>query len=241
MPTRSAATCPPAVCGALHFGHTAAEPRGAARGRSPERPSAITSDLATAQLRGLALTLNMACEDLSCTPAQIPLWQVSAGRLHPCGLSGLYVYCWGRHDRGQLGPVLVCRNSVGRFASDFHTVSAGGDFTCGLTTAGSPACWGRNDLGQLGDGRWTDSNEPMGVAMGVRVADTAFRALSAGLSHACGMGAGGIAGLRPRCSTPDHAANGRRSLKFRWRNPPDSLAHKPRCARAIPRSVGVLV
>lgn len=84
---------------------------------------------------------------------------VSAGRLHTCGVTAPAgaAYCWGENSAGELGdgtkspigrtsPVLV----AGGLA--FRVVSAGGGFTCGITTAGVAYCWGFNGDGELGNG-----------------------------------------------------------------------------------------
>lgn len=66
----------------------------------------------------------------------------------------------------------------------FRSVSAGADFSCGATPAGTAFCWGRNAAGALGDGTATDRAEPVAVAMpaGVR-----FDSVSAGQDHTCGV------------------------------------------------------
>ena len=56
---------------------------------------------------------------------------------------------------------------------DFVAVSAGGNFSCGLKTAGAVECWGEDDYGQLA--------APSGV----------FSAVSAGTRHACAIGSAG--------------------------------------------------
>jgi uncharacterized protein YjdB len=96
--------------------------------------------------RALSLTL----------PADITA--LTAGREHTCALatSG-NVYCWGSNDAGQLGrgtvggPSAVPTLVVGGFL--FSSISAGSDYTCGVTIVERAAyCWGNNDVGQLGNG-----------------------------------------------------------------------------------------
>lgn len=65
----------------------------------------------------------------------------------------------------------------------FRQVTAGNFYTCGLTTGGLAYCWGANDFGQLGNGR-AGRAETLPVAV---VGDIAFRQISAGWNHTCGV------------------------------------------------------
>jgi alpha-tubulin suppressor-like RCC1 family protein len=98
--------------------------------------------------------------------------QVSAGADHTCGVTlDNRAFCWGKNGQGRLGdgttdidrprPVAV---SGGLF---FLRVSAGGDHTCGATTANQAYCWGNNRFGQLGEGG-TVSQSPTPVAVASR-------------------------------------------------------------------------
>ena len=66
------------------------------------------------------------------------------------------------------------------------TVSAGEQFSCGVTTGGEAFCWGRNAVGQLGDGTTTQKLRPTPVSGGLN-----FQSLSAGshttATYACGV------------------------------------------------------
>jgi alpha-tubulin suppressor-like RCC1 family protein len=66
----------------------------------------------------------------------------------------------------------------------FSTVSAGTDFSCGVTPVGTAYCWGRNAGGTLGNGAAGNRTEPVAVTLpaGVR-----FDSVSAGQDHACGL------------------------------------------------------
>jgi alpha-tubulin suppressor-like RCC1 family protein len=163
----------------------------------------------------LALSGAMACGQptqpaaahavLASTPATLAFSHVTAGGTHSCGVtlhsSGDVAYCWGANEYGQLGigitrgpehcggpacstkPVAVARGLA------FRLVSAGGVHTCGITTDDVAYCWGRNESGELGTGS-TGGFSCFGlcIARPVRVAGgLAFRQLSAGESHTCGV------------------------------------------------------
>lgn len=71
---------------------------------------------------------------------------VQTGELFSCGLKAGSVYCWGTHERGQLGvgEQLVQRaNTPARVGTSnaWTHVSAGGILTCGLQGANA-YCWG---------------------------------------------------------------------------------------------------
>jgi alpha-tubulin suppressor-like RCC1 family protein len=122
--------------------------------------------------------------------------QVSSGAVgHTCGVTtDNRAYCWGSNFYGQLGigtatgpetcserpcstrPVAVAGGLR------FQHVSAGFDFTCGITTDHRAYCWGRGSEGQLGDGTRTQRLTPTPVA-GTRH----FRQVRAAATHACGI------------------------------------------------------
>jgi alpha-tubulin suppressor-like RCC1 family protein len=104
-------------------------------------------------------------------------------------------YCWGANEDGQLGNGATTNSSspvVVAGALKFSAVSAGGDHTCGVTTAGVAYCWGFNYYGELGTGSTTTapqqcssfpcSTMPVAVTGGL-----AFVAVSAGEQHSCGV------------------------------------------------------
>jgi alpha-tubulin suppressor-like RCC1 family protein len=67
-------------------------------------------------------------------------------------------------------------------APTFTSISAGGNHTCALASAGQAYCWGSNLGGQLGDGTTTDRLTPVAVAGGLR-----FLQINAGADHTCGI------------------------------------------------------
>ncbi len=70
----------------------------------------------------------------------------------------------------------------------FSSVSAGQDFSCGVTPLGTVYCWGRNLNGALGDGTTTDRLTPVAVRL---PAGVLFDSVSAGQDHACGVSTAG--------------------------------------------------
>jgi alpha-tubulin suppressor-like RCC1 family protein len=119
---------------------------------------------------------------------------LSTGYWHSCALTASGVaYCWGGNGDGQLGdgtttsrstPVAVMAPSGVAFAS----LSAGGAHTCALATTGTAYCWGENPAGGLGDGTTAPHSSPMPVSMPSGVA---FKAVSAGDEHSCGLATDG--------------------------------------------------
>jgi alpha-tubulin suppressor-like RCC1 family protein len=137
---------------------------------------------------------------------------ISAGWRHTCALTPAgQAWCWGSNERGQLGigadggavdaPVAV-QTSVA-----FASISAGGDHTCAITTAGSAFCWGSNLHGQLGNAVVGQSNVPVPSAAGLtftRISASTGTASTiplpipepwkvVGRGHTCGITAGGAA------------------------------------------------
>ena len=113
---------------------------------------------------------------------------ISAGDQHTCGVTVAGIaLCWGSNAAGALGdgnegvgsdtPVAVSDGHV------FASISAGSQFSCGLTSGGIGFCWGRNFEGQLGDGNApTISDIPVAVSGG-----HVFATIDAGSLHTCGV------------------------------------------------------
>jgi alpha-tubulin suppressor-like RCC1 family protein len=119
--------------------------------------------------------------------------QVSVGGIHTCGLAtDGRTYCWGRGNLGQLGTGAFVtsrtRPTLVTGGLRFVQVSAGFNFTCGVTGDNRAYCWGANDIGQLGDGTNTNRSAPVPVAGGRR-----FRQIRAGFSHTCAVNTANVA------------------------------------------------
>jgi alpha-tubulin suppressor-like RCC1 family protein len=121
--------------------------------------------------------------------------QISAGARHTCGVSTSgAAYCWGNHYDGEVGDGTdtydadLMNESLPRptptavvGGHTFAQISAGGQHTCGLTTAGAAHCWGNGLSGQLGDGiQHAPAKSPSAV-----VGDRTYSQISAGGHHTC--------------------------------------------------------
>jgi alpha-tubulin suppressor-like RCC1 family protein len=87
---------------------------------------------------------------------------------HTCGVrTDGSLWCWGRNVDGQLGLGADdgTRTSPARVgtATDWMSVSTGGDSTCGIRTDRSLWCWGENDDGELGDGTTDERRTPVRI------------------------------------------------------------------------------
>jgi alpha-tubulin suppressor-like RCC1 family protein len=122
-------------------------------------------------------------------PTSVPAWiDIAAGLNHTCAVgSDNTLWCWGRNSQGQLGDGTTTAQSLPKQvlpagAADWKSVSASGEFTCGLRGSGQLWCWGRNDQAQLGGG---DVVSP--VKDPQQVGTATYTALSAGQNHACAV------------------------------------------------------
>lgn len=113
--------------------------------------------------------------------------QIASGLNHTCALTtDGAAYCWGSNGAGQLGngttdTVTHVPQRVGGLPA-LVSLSAGDDYTCGLTTSGQAYCWGAGLWGQLGDG------QVHAASQAVRAAPSyTFVKLSAGARHVCAV------------------------------------------------------
>jgi alpha-tubulin suppressor-like RCC1 family protein len=150
----------------------------------------------------VGLAANAAFVLLPAQTSPLVFQSISAGTSHACGITAQHVaYCWGRNDEGELGNPSVssaCSDAGTQCSAKpvrvegglaFSVISAGNNFTCGVTTVGTAYCWGAGAQGQLGTGSQGSSGRPERViAEGV-----AFQTVSAGYSHACAVATTGAA------------------------------------------------
>jgi alpha-tubulin suppressor-like RCC1 family protein len=119
---------------------------------------------------------------------------ITAGGWHTCGLTSAgAAWCWGYNGNGGLGdntttdrttPVAVQQGGV-----TFTSITAGENYTCGLTGAGATYCWGWNWAGQLGDNTTTGRSTPVAVQQG----SATFTSITGGRYHTCGLTGAGAA------------------------------------------------
>jgi hypothetical protein len=114
------------------------------------------------------------------------------GRHHVVGKA----YCWGTNGSAELGNGFTTFSATpvaGASALTFVALTAGSEYTCGITAAGQGHCWGFDGFGNLGDGRAmsfgnTYSAQPVQITGG-----HTWASISAGQSHTCGVTTAGQA------------------------------------------------
>jgi alpha-tubulin suppressor-like RCC1 family protein len=135
--------------------------------------------------------------DSSATPVAVAggltFTHISAGYSHTCAVAADgSAYCWGANESGELGTGSVGQDSptpaLVAGGLQFASVSAGGVYSCGITTTGAGYCWGSNAYGVLGDGTTNDSPTPVPVAGGLTLAS-----IAAGVYHTCAVTTNGAA------------------------------------------------
>ena len=119
--------------------------------------------------------------------ADTPWVAIASGAIHTCAVAtDQSAWCWGGNASAQIGdsstsdrvyPTAIAHGQA------FSAISAGGAHSCAVTTMGTAQCWGANTRSQTGTGL-PDSVVlvPTDVAGGL-----AFRAISAGGQHSCGI------------------------------------------------------
>ncbi|ATQ66632.1 MULTISPECIES: Ig-like domain repeat protein [Methylosinus] len=119
---------------------------------------------------------------------------LTANMWHVCALTSAGgAACWGRNSAGEVGDGTTTRRlspvAVTGLSSGVVAISAGGSYSCALTTVGGVKCWGVNYAGQLGDGTTLERHQPVAVS-GL---STGVVAIAAGSQHSCALTAvGGV-------------------------------------------------
>lgn len=120
---------------------------------------------------------------------------VDQGGAHACGVVvGNLGYCWGNNAAGQLGASGDFSYSVPRAVDQgseaYVQISAGGLFSCALSTDHDAYCWGQNQFGQIGIGT---PQTPLVLTPELVQGGQKFTSLSVGGVHVCGLVADGQA------------------------------------------------
>ena len=141
----------------------------------------------------------------------VTLTQIVAGQNFSCALATTgNAYCWGNDGTIAGDPATALGNGTTVASSvpvlvsgglNFADITAGGDFACGVTTAGAAYCWGNNQNGQLGAVTLTTlltaySTTPIAVNNAILVSalyGVTVTQVDAGLGGACALGTTGAA------------------------------------------------
>jgi alpha-tubulin suppressor-like RCC1 family protein len=141
----------------------------------------------------------------------VTLTQIVAGQNFTCALATTgNAYCWGNDGTIAGDPATALGNGATGASSipvlvsgglNFADITAGGDFACGVTTAGVAYCWGNNQNGQLGAVTLTTlltaySTTPIAVNSAIifsALFGVTVTQVDAGLGGACALGSTGAA------------------------------------------------
>jgi uncharacterized protein (TIGR03437 family) len=128
--------------------------------------------------------------------------KIAAGESHTCAVTGAgAVLCWGLNQYGQLGNGTTTDSltpvPVTGLTSGVVAITAGQNFNCALTKAGTVMCWGFNVTGNLGngtDGGVSQSTTPVEVLDPTGKGSlSGIVAIAAGQYHTCAITSAGEA------------------------------------------------
>jgi alpha-tubulin suppressor-like RCC1 family protein len=133
----------------------------------------------------------------------LTLIQISAGQDWTCALASTgAAYCWGNNSIAVSGDTIDLGNNTNTASSApvlvsgglfFTQISVGGDFACGLTSAGVAYCWGNNHSDQMGNGGGTASIVPGAVTATGVLSGLTLTQIDAGSSYTCALASTGAA------------------------------------------------
>ncbi|AKU90994.1 Ig-like domain-containing protein [Vulgatibacter incomptus] len=120
---------------------------------------------------------------ITVTPRR-PAVQLAMGETHTCALLRTgEIWCWGSNDLGQLGMGAEGDDEFGAVQAtiglSFRSISAGSDFTCGVTLDDEVYCWGENGNLELGDPFLDYSVVPL------RISSSSFSSMASGYYSNC--------------------------------------------------------
>lgn len=118
--------------------------------------------------------------------------ELAVGSSHNCAITqDSKLKCWGENQDKQIGNngigAMTYAPTVIDSGVTYSHVSAGGQHSCGVTSAGGLKCWGANTSMQLGDGTTYTASLPMSIESGVQ-----YAAVSSGGAYNCGITTDGV-------------------------------------------------
>ena len=109
---------------------------------------------------------------------------ISAGQDHSCGVAvDGTAWCWGQAYLGDANIRTRRATPVAVSGGPYKAITAAANYTCAIATTGSAYCWGPNAAGLLGIGTDEDEQPLPTIVAG----NHAWKAIEAGVSHACGL------------------------------------------------------